>query len=306
MTPPTSDAARPHPPTAGSGSLVVGGQRLAAPLPPLLVAAERVAETVWQGVHGRRRIGQGDAFWQFRPYQAGDMPHRIDWKQSAKSDHVYVRQTEWEAAQSVWLWRDASPSMLWRSQRALPHKVERAELLLIALAALLARGGEHMALLDRDAPPATGRPALERLAVSLARRPGSTSGNLPRPASLPRYAQVVLFGDFLASLDQVRAVIGQLTSAGVKGHLVQIVDPAEETLPFTGRVQFAGCEAEGEILFGRAETVRDAYRGRVLAHRGGLAAAASAFGWTFLTHHSDQPPAPALLSLYTQLAEPGR
>ena len=86
-------------------------EEAAAALPPLLVAAERVAATVAQGVHGRRRVGQGETFWQFRQYQPGDAASRIDWRESAKSQRLYVRETEWEAAQSVWLWRDGSASM---------------------------------------------------------------------------------------------------------------------------------------------------------------------------------------------------
>src|ERR1700687_6100577 len=87
------------------------GEALAATLPPLLVAAERIATTVAQGVHGRRRVGQGETFWRFRQYQPGDAAGRIDWRESAKSQRIYVRETEWEAAQSVWLWRDGSASM---------------------------------------------------------------------------------------------------------------------------------------------------------------------------------------------------
>jgi uncharacterized protein (DUF58 family) len=286
-----------------SQRLLAAGQTLAATLPPLLVAAERVAATVWQGVHGRRRVGQGDAFWQFRPYVAGDPPQRIDWKQSAKSDGVYVRQSEWEAAQSVWLWRDASPSMNFRSSAALPSKRERADVLLMAVAALLARGGEHLALLDVREPPGTGRPALLRLAFALARRAAETA-SLPATAALPRYARVVLIGDFLAPLEDIRAVVGRLSAVGVRGHLVHIVDPAEEALPFAGRVRFAGAEAEGDIVLGRVESVRDEYRARFAAHRNGLHAIARSFGWTLLAHHTDQPPATALMSLFFALAEP--
>src|SRR5215472_8820812 len=92
-------------------------EQAAAALPPLLVAATRVAATVAQGVHGRRRVGQGETFWQFRQYQPGDSAQRIDWRESAKSQRLYVRETEWEAAQSVWLWRDASASMDYASTR---------------------------------------------------------------------------------------------------------------------------------------------------------------------------------------------
>src|ERR1043165_1841886 len=110
----------------------------AARLLALVVAAERVAMTVAQGVHGRRRVGQGEAFWQFRQYQPGDAAARIDWRESGKSQRLYVRETEWEAAQSVWLWRDPSESMDYSSAGYLPggdwpSKRDRAELILVAL-----------------------------------------------------------------------------------------------------------------------------------------------------------------------------
>ncbi|MFO1152432.1 MAG: DUF58 domain-containing protein [Rhodospirillales bacterium] len=288
---------------AASSSLLVAGQTLAATLPPLLVQADRVAATVWQGVHGRRRVGQGDAFWQFRPYVVGDPPQRIDWKQSAKSDGLFVRQSEWEATQSVWLWRDASASMAYRSSPALPSKRQRAELLLMALAALLARGGEHLALLGEADPPATGRPALLRLAAALAKQPQAT-GDLPAASPLPRYARIVLIGDLLVPLEELRSAVAALTGAGVRGHLVHIIDPAEEALPFAGRVRISGTEAEGEIVFGRVESVRDAYRARFAAHRDGLRAIVRTFGWTLLTHHTDQPPTGVLMSLFFALAGP--
>src|SRR3981081_4798847 len=121
-------------------------EQLAAALPPVLVAAERVATTVAQGVHGRRRVGQGETFWQFRQYEPGDAATRIDWRESAKSQRLYVRETEWEAAQSVWLWRDGSSSMDYSSAGYLARgdwasKRYRAELILVALAGLLVRGG---------------------------------------------------------------------------------------------------------------------------------------------------------------------
>ncbi|SVD23344.1 uncharacterized protein METZ01_LOCUS376198, partial [marine metagenome] len=84
-------------------------EAIAVPLPPLLIAAQRIAASVLQGVHGRRQPGSGETFWQFRGYQSTDSVSLIDWRQSAKSQRVYVREQEWEASQSVWLWCDQSP-----------------------------------------------------------------------------------------------------------------------------------------------------------------------------------------------------
>ncbi len=282
-------------------------------LPPLLVAAERVAATVAQGVHGRRRVGSGESFWQFRRYQPGDAAARIDWRQSAKTDRLYVRETEWAAAQSVWLWCDGSASMRYRSAATWPTKIDSARLLLLALAALLVRSGERVALLGEGLQPASGRAALARLALALDARGGTNTTAAPAPAlsppslppaePLPRYARLVLFGDFLAAPERIEAVVQAFVRSGVRGALVQIIDPAEEALPFSGRVLFSGCEADGEALFGRVEAVRAAYQTRFAAHREALRSLARGAGWTHLVHRTDQPPQMALLALYLALAD---
>ncbi len=276
---------------------------IAAGLPPLLVDAERVAATVSQGVHGRRRVGQGETFWQFRRYQWGDPASSIDWRQSAKSVPVYVRENEWEAAQSVWLWRDGSPSMHYRSSDKQSLKVDRANLLLLALASLLVRGGEHVTQLESGILPGGGRTALNRLGARFADG-GEATDSVPRFEPLPRYSHLVCFGDFLSPLDEVKAAVDRFAGRGVRGHLIQVLDPAEESLPFAGRVHFEGTESDGDVIIGRVETVRDDYRTLMTRHRDGLKAIAQSVGWTFDFHHTDESPQAALMSLFVTMSMP--
>ena len=280
-------------------------EQAASVLPPLLIAAERVAVTVAQGVHGRRRVGQGETFWQFRQYQPGDAASRIDWRESAKSQRLYVRETEWEAAQSVWLWRDASASMDYSSAEYLtgaewPTKRDRAELLLVALASLLVRGGERLTLLDSGIAPMNGRIALSRIGEMISR--DLRAASLPDFEPLPRAGQLVLIGDFLSPLETVNAAVTHFAAAGLKGHLLQVADPAEEDLPFDGRIRFAGMEERDEVVISRVESIRGDYAHRYQRHRDGLAAIAGAVGWSFGFHRTDRPPHLALLALFTALS----
>lgn len=281
----------------------VRAEQLGARLPPLLVAAERVAFTVSQGVHGRRRVGPGETFWQFRRYEPGDPLPSIDWRQTAKRENVYVRQTEWAAAQSVWLWRDRSASMDFKSHLAVATKAERAELLTLALASLLFRGGERVALLGTGAP-LSGQGAIERLARLMAEH--APHRGMPGIENVPRHAQLVLMGDFLDPLETIGAAVRAYAARGVAGHVLQILDPAEETLPYDGRVLFEGSEGEGRLLARRTERLREAYVNRLAAHREGLRALLRGAGWGFGVHLTDKPAEAALLSLYTALAAPRR
>ena len=289
--------------TRGAVAAQQRAEELASLVPPLMIAAERVAATVVQGVHGRRRVGQGEAFWQFRQYAPGDSLQRVDWRQTGKRDRVFIRETEWEAAQSVWLWRDTSASMRYRSNARLPEKSERADLLALALMVLLMNGGEHVALIGADLPPANGRAALTRFAQVMERTTDNGS-SLPPPAPLPRHAAAVLIGDFLSPLPEIDRAVRAIAGRGVKGHLVQVLDPAEEDLPFTGRTRFEGLEAEGEALIPRVESVRADYQAVLAAHVAGLRDIARAVGWGFLSHRTDRSAQSALLSLFVALSQP--
>ena len=277
-------------------------QDLAASLPPLLVAARRVAATVAPGAHGRRRAGPGEAFWQFRPYQTFDAARMIDWRRSARGSTVYVREREFETAQTVYLWRDASPSMRWRSDRGLPEKRDHAALLTLALPILLIGAGERVALLGESLRPRSGQPAIEPIAELLATtRDGG--GSLPVYEPLPRHATVVLVGDLLDPLHELSAVVRRWSAEGVSGHMLQVVDPAEEAFPYRGRVRFEGLESEAPHLLGRAEQVSVEYQDRLAEHRAGLADMARQTGWTFAVHGTDRSAESALLALFAVIGD---
>ena len=287
-----------------ASSLRHNAEHLAANLPPLLVAARRVAATVAQGVHGRRRVGQGETFWQFRPYEIGDPPQLLDWRPSAKTDRVFVRELEWEAAQSVWIWRDLSGSMAWRSSAELPLKRERADLLSLALAVLLIGAGEHVALLGSALRPVTGRAGLSRLTLVIERESeGSDDG--PPSLPLPRNAHVVLIGDLLTPLDPLDRVVRDYAARGIKGHMLQVLDPAEEDLPYEGRVRFEDLEDDSRWLLPRVEAARSTYRQRFEEHCDGLATIARSVDWSYSRHRTDRPPQAALMALYTALSQGG-
>lgn len=281
-------------------------EQLAEALPPLVAEAERIASTVAQGMHGRRRTGMGESFWQFRRYREGDTAADVDWRHSARSRHLFVREAEWEAAESVWIWRDGSPSMAYASELALSTKRDRATVLALALTSLLIQGGESVAPLGGGAAPTIGRTAHRRMAHALIdTQDARDMSSLPPPQHLPRYAQVVLFSDFLSPVDEIVACLKGYAADGVRGHLIQILDPAEEDLPFTGRTEFEGIEEDLRLMTGRAERLRAAYHARLELHRDRIMEAARRINFTFATHRTDRAPHTALLALYSALSGAG-
>jgi uncharacterized protein (DUF58 family) len=271
---------------------------LSAGLPPLMVDADHLAASVSLGVHGRRRAGMGESFWQFRRYASHDSSSAIDWRQSAKSQHIFVREREWEAAQTVWFWRDASANMSFRSgpKGSDVSKRARADLLLLALASLLVRGGERVGFVGMEGGASASRLALTRMGRAMF-APGSAA--LPPPAPFKRGNQLVWFSDFLD--EGVFDAMKRLSRMGVAGHLVRIIDPAEEDFPYTGRTRFESPLGQEDEIFGRAERVRAPYRARFIAHGERIAEAASKLGWTATSHRTDHAPQGSLIALHAAI-----
>ena len=276
---------------------------LAQRLPALLIEARRVAHTVSHGIHGRRRSGPGETFWQFRRFEKSDSAGVIDWRRSAASDTLYVREREWEAAHTIWLWPDMSSSMAFCSHLAPAPKIERSLVLTLALGELLAQAGEKIGIIG-ILPPTAQRNAVNRAAEAIVQpvRAHEDLPSLPPPAHLGRFSECLLFSDFLQPIDRIESDLHRLADQGVNGHMVQILDPAEESLPYEGRTEFLSSDGDLRVLAGRAESLRERYQERMHAHQLALKDLARRLEWSFLRHHTGHPPEHALLAIHNRLA----
>ena len=115
------------------------------------------------------------------------------------------------------------------------------------------------------------------------------------PSSL---SEIVVLSDFWSPIGEVHATLAGLSSTGAHGTLVQVVDPAEETFPYSGRIDFVEPEGFGTITAGRAETWAADYIARVARHREEIRAETRRLGWLFSVHNTDRSAAELLLFLH--------
>lgn len=286
--------------TKRAAELRQAGEAASAPFGELVAEAERIASSVMMGVHGQRKRGLGETFWEYRHHRTEDGAAAVDWRMSAKSADLYVRENEQESANTVWLWRDGSATMNFASSRELPLKKDRAAVCMIAMSALLSRGGERVAVLGESTRARSGELGLERTSLRLATGPGSLSS--VEAAPIFQYGRVVLASDFLDPIETWRARLSRYAAMQAGGALLRIIDPMEEDFPFKGRTKFEAVDDSDHLLFGRAEEARKAYRARWQEHGDRLADLARAYNWTLVTHRTDRPATQAVLALYRALA----
>lgn len=270
-------------------------------LPPLLIEADRIARQLMMGVHRQRRSGQGEDFWQYRPAMPQEPAHRIDWRQSARSDQLWVREREAEGSQRLALWCDPSASMDWRSGADLPTKRSRAMLCTLALSGAALHGGERVGLLTG---PEAGRHfggahALPRLAQGLE----ASMADAPLlPDLLRPHGQLIIVSDFLWPLERIEQVLRDVASRPARVQLLCILDPAERTLPYHGRVRFEGLEDDGALTLPVVDELAPAYDAAMTAHLDALASLARAHRAELAVHQTDHAPLPALLALHARLS----
>ena len=269
-------------------------------LPPLLVKAERVAATVMLGVHGRKRAGPGENFWAYRNYSFGDSTQRIDWHKSSKSDSVFIRENEWEAANTLWLWSNIGARMDFKSHLATETKKERAQILQLALASLAIRAHERIGALGSQRRAGTGQLALRQMAEHVSK---TNDHPLPVPTAMQRQSAAVLISDFLDEPELIKRAIAPLAESGVRGHLMQITDPAEETLPYDGRVEFLGLDQSAKFLANKTQDLRARYVEAFAAQRESVRQIATRLGWSFTVHHTNEQPSKCLQALHLRVSD---
>jgi uncharacterized protein (DUF58 family) len=286
-----------------AGWLRRDAERISGTLPPLLVEAERLAAGLVTGVHGRRRSGTGETFWQYRAAHVGDPYSLIDWRRSARSDRLYVREMEWEAAETVLVWCDRSQSMDYKSDQVPRTKADRAALLTLALGVLLSRGAERFGLVGTEAEqPRTGERQLMRWAGILGSRPESAPDfGAPPPIAMPRISRAVFLSDFMGPRDAVFPTLMAAAGQGIAGVYLQILDPVEEEFPFRGRTRFESVGRQVRHESDQAASLRDAYLHRLAERRDDLARVARRSGWRLILHRTDESPRKPLLQLYAAL-----
>lgn len=281
-------------------------EKAAQGFPSLLTEAEKLAKSITTGLHGRKRSGPGESFWQHRPYTFGDPVAAIDWRQSARSQNkLFVRQNEWEAAATIWFWRDKSKSMQVTYNEDRPTKLWRADVISTALAILLSSAGEKIGILGKNARAFHGRLAPERFLEALSVEDGSLEP-WPSRRDAQAGARVLLIGDFYSSIDEIKAVISTHSIRTNGGIFLQIIDPDEEDFDYAGRIEFEDPETDQKLLFADTKNLAERYRHEFSAHQQQMNELCAKYGWKMMVHRSNENPKSALLKIYELMLSSSR
>lgn len=253
------------------------------------------------GTVARRKPGLGEKFWQYRRYTPGEPITRIDWRRSASSDLLYVRDSELETAQTVLFWCDSSAGFEWSSSESRRTKADNAKIIATTLGAMFVSNGERVGVLGSQRRPSFGTRAVDRLAREIC-----TSNNDYFPAPPKNPAFIVVISDFYNSIDDWHRRLRSFGERNLNGVLLAISDPAEEYFPFKGRTQFQTPDSSRKHIIGRAEEIRKNYLDRLAEHRLQLRKLATTIRWRLVEHTTDAKVITGIANLLHVLDTRGR
>ena len=263
-------------------------EELSNQIPSLYIKADRIANTIWEGIHNRNKDGVGDNFWQFRKYEYGDPAHLIDWKKTAKSNETFIQEKELQTLQNFVIWRDTSKSMNFRSTETIDTKLYRANLFTLALTIILSKSGENIILNGLKSKILKGSNAVNFVSNQINEKIIDSYKSSPNTNEIKNNSHVILIGDFLNNINETIKTIKELSNRGINGIIIQILDPAERFFPYKGRINFNGLEGEQNILIGKAESVRNDYKKAIKMHIEKLEKLATSYSWKYFLDTSDQ------------------
>ena len=277
-------------------------EELSNKIPSLYIRADRIANTIWEGIHNRNKDGVGDSFWQFRKYEYGDPAHLIDWKKTAKSNDTFIQEKELQTLQNFVIWRDTSKSMDFSSTKVIDTKLYRANLLTLALTIILSKSGENIVLNGLKSNLLKGSEAVNFISNQISEEIEDSYKSIPNINEIKNNSNVILIGDFLNNINDIKKTIKELSNKGVNGIVIHILDPAEKTFPFKGRINFNGLEGEKNVLIGKAESVRNDYKKAIKLHINKLEKLVTSYSWRYFLDTTDQEASISLLNICNTLS----
>lgn len=275
-------------------------EEAASDLPALMVQAQKAVASVLHGEHAQRKAGNGEKFWQFREYVPGDRPQDIDWRQSAKTDRVFIRQKEWQTTQDTIFWCSRYKGMDFHSGNN-PSKADAAKVLTLALTILVTRAGDRAGLLGGTRPGRSEK-TLENLGNNLINNQAD-EGILPSAVNpLPAHATFIQIGDFLSPVEEIKHCFQSFGGRADSGLVIQVLDPAELELPYDGRVVFEDPDGQNQELVNHVGSVRNGYQARIEEHRHALERLCRQQGWHYALHRTDADIADTLAVVWAQMS----
>lgn len=239
----------------------------------LQLTGKLVSEELMLGIHASKRSGIGVEFEQYRHYEPGDDPKRIDWKLFARTNKHLIRESSTESDRQVRFVLDLSGSMNYAENGV--SRLQYAQILLASLAYLGYVQNDQMSLYTLQTgsvqtvvaagASSSGKQAFQKILVGLEK---TVAGGTWSPVDhhsmkFPEFQsrnteQFIFVTDLLQAGEEWLNFIKSLASPRREIVVFQILGDQEMDFNLKGFYRFKDLETGREIELD-AESVREKF-----------------------------------------------
>ncbi len=257
---------------------LIYAHQLANTIDDVMVYASQLSQSILHGPYGRKKAGIGEKFWSFKNFQDGDNPRSIDWRQSAKSDDLYIREKEWDVIQKIVFDYHPHQRLSYKDKKQTISKHDACLTLMATLSLLLTDQGCLVS--TNDTAISFGRSKKHIAQIVNHYFNHVTDDNDLQ--TLKKNIIPIMIDDFMMPVEDITARYKNYHFSGT-GIMVQILYEEDTGFDFTGRIVFEDYNQDDDQEISKAEDIRSLYKKRFDLHQKSLKAFAKQNSLYFTT-----------------------
>ena len=276
-------------------SLFTSSERISNLLPSLLSHSSILLKNIYAGLHSTRFAGKGENFWQFKEYTLGESVVNIDWRKSASSKKILIKENEKELSKTIYLYFDRSLSMNYKSKGVLYSKFFFSALFTLTLCKLFSNNKEKVFIFNSDNKPINCSANINNFDKSFLSNKNKHS--FPIINHFKDNSLCIFFSDFLFEIREFENLLIKFKKKGILGHIIQVLDPLELNLKLHSTALLNDLETNETLLFNKDKDIENQYNIKIKELEQSLRNIASNSNWKYYKYSTDKNISKFLINL---------
>ena len=267
-------------------SLLKSSDKGASLLPKLLSNSSLLLQSILVGLHSTRFAGKGENFWQFKEYTQGESINNVDWRKSASSKRILIKQNEKELAKTIYFFFDKSLSMNFKSSSADYNKLFFSALFTLTLTRLFSKSKEEIFIFNNRNKPINFSNNFDKFNKSFLEN--NINFSLPDPSLFKDKSFCIFFSDFFFDKTGLVEIIKNFKNRRILGLLIQILDPKEASFKINRNTRLKDMETNETITLDPDENFSNTYKKKLSELQFDLNKICYNSGWKFSKFYTNQ------------------
>lgn len=264
-------------------------------LPKVLFDSEILSRNIIEGLHASRFSGKGEDFWQFKEYRQGDNVSFIDWRKSAASNKVLVKQRENETAKTIYFYFDKTKSMMFKSKKQLLSKFEAAILLTLTLSRILLKNRENVFHIKNNKNIIRCNNDLSSFTKSFLIQENIIE--YPNKSLLTNNSICFIISDFFYDIKTVSNFLINLRQKNISGFLIQVLDPLEINFNVEENLLLNDLETNAKLRVDESKKYKTFYDKKFNDLQNNLKELCRRSNWSYLLYDTNKNIKPTLIEI---------